>query len=99
VVISREVNGAHARSRDQRADHPAPARPTASRIRSNFGLPRPSPAVDGEMPWIFHCHVPHHTPNKMMPGYHGAPVDMTRVFHYETYRPVPLQYFSFQGSG
>jgi len=49
--------------------------------------------------WIFHCHVPHHTANKMMPGYNGAPVGMIRIFHYEGYRPVPPQYFSFQGNG
>ncbi len=49
--------------------------------------------------WIFHYHVPHHTANKMMPGYNGAPVGMTRVFHYEGYQSVPPQYFRFQGKG
>lgn len=47
--------------------------------------------------WIFHCHVPHHTSNKMMDGYNGAPVGMTRVFHTRGYRPVPKQYFSYAG--
>lgn len=41
--------------------------------------------------WIFHCHVPHHTSNKMMDG------GMTRVFHTRGYRPVPEQYFSYAG--
>lgn len=44
--------------------------------------------------WIFHCHFPHHTSNKMMSGYNGAPVGMTRIFHYAGYAPVPAQYFS-----
>ncbi len=47
--------------------------------------------------WIFHCHVPHHTSNKMMDGYHGAPVGMTRIFHYAGYRPVPPGYFRYGG--
>ncbi len=47
--------------------------------------------------WIFHCHVPHHTSNKMMDGFKGAPVGMTRVFHYEGFRPVPKGYFDFAG--
>jgi len=47
--------------------------------------------------WIFHCHVPHHTSNKMMDGYHGAPVGMTRIFHYAGYRAVPAGYFRFAG--
>jgi len=47
--------------------------------------------------WIFHCHVPHHTSNMKKDGYHGAPVGMTRVFHYAGYRPVPPQYFTYSG--
>jgi len=47
--------------------------------------------------WIFHCHVPHHTSNKMRSGYNGAPVGMTRVFHYRGFKPVPPQYYRFQG--
>ncbi len=47
--------------------------------------------------WIFHCHVPHHTSNKMMDGYNGAPVGMTRIFHYAGYRPVPKGYFAYGG--
>ncbi|MEV4419357.1 multicopper oxidase domain-containing protein [Patulibacter sp. NPDC049589] len=47
--------------------------------------------------WIFHCHVPHHTSNKMMDGYHGAPVGMTRIFHTKGYRPVPSEYFGYRG--
>jgi len=45
--------------------------------------------------WIFHCHVPHHTSNKMMDGYHGAPVGMTRIFHTAGYTPVPAGYFTY----
>jgi len=48
--------------------------------------------------WIFHCHVPHHTSNKMLDGYNGAPVGMTRIFHYEGFRAVPPQYFSYPGT-
>ncbi|MDQ2880911.1 MAG: multicopper oxidase domain-containing protein [Actinomycetota bacterium] len=44
--------------------------------------------------WIFHCHFPHHTANAMTAGYNGAPVGMTRIFHYSDYAPVPTQYFS-----
>ncbi|MGI8624042.1 MAG: multicopper oxidase family protein [Solirubrobacteraceae bacterium] len=47
--------------------------------------------------WIFHCHVPHHTSNKMKDGYNGAPVGMTRIFHTAGYRPVPPAYFAYQG--
>lgn len=49
--------------------------------------------------WIFHCHVPHHTANMMMEGYNGAPVGMTRIFHYNGYEPVPQQYFDYTGDG
>jgi FtsP/CotA-like multicopper oxidase with cupredoxin domain len=48
--------------------------------------------------WIFHCHVPHHTANAMMGGYNGAPMGMTRVFHYAGYDPVPPEYFAYSGS-
>lgn len=44
--------------------------------------------------WIFHCHFPHHTTNGMNSGYNGAPVGMTRIFHYAGYALVPSQYFS-----
>ncbi len=44
--------------------------------------------------WIFHCHFPHHTSNGMAAGYNGAPVGMTRIFHYEGADPVPPEYFS-----
>ena len=47
--------------------------------------------------WTFHCHVPHHTTNMMMSGWHGSPVGMTRVFHYEGFADVPSEYFSYQG--
>ncbi len=47
--------------------------------------------------WIFHCHVPHHTSNKMQDGYNGAPVGMTRIFHTAGYRSVPAAYFTYQG--
>lgn len=47
--------------------------------------------------WIFHCHIPHHTANAMLSGYRGAPVGMTRIFHYAGYQPVPRQYFSYHG--
>jgi hypothetical protein len=33
--------------------------------------------------WIFHCHFPHHTANGISSGYNGAPVGMTRIFHYQ----------------
>jgi len=49
--------------------------------------------------WIFHCHVPHHTSNKMMPGYNGSPVGMTRILHYKKFAPVPDKYFEFDGMG
>ena len=29
-----------------------------------------------------------------MDGYHGAPVGMTRIFHYKGFRPVPPGYFA-----
>jgi len=44
--------------------------------------------------WVFHCHFPHHTANKMMAGYNGAPVGMLRIFHYDTAPAVPAAYFS-----
>ncbi|MDQ6905216.1 MAG: multicopper oxidase domain-containing protein [Chloroflexota bacterium] len=48
--------------------------------------------------WIFHCHVPHHTTNKMMDGWHGAPVGMTRIFHYDGYASVSPEYFAYHGN-
>lgn len=47
--------------------------------------------------WIFHCHFPHHTSNMKMPGWHGSPVGMIRIFHYAGYKPVPPEYFQYQG--
>lgn len=47
--------------------------------------------------WIFHCHVPHHTSNAKESGFEGAPVGMTRVFHYAGFKPVPPGYFSYAG--
>lgn len=47
--------------------------------------------------WIFHCHFPHHTGNAKQPGYNGAPVGMTRIFHYAGFAPVPGNYFTYQG--
>lgn len=44
--------------------------------------------------WIFHCHFPHHAANGMNSGYQGAPVGMTRIFHYQGAPAVPPQYFS-----
>ncbi len=44
--------------------------------------------------WIFHCHFPHHTANMNSSGFNGAPVGMTRIFHYAGYRSLPEQYFS-----
>jgi len=84
------------------ADRPGQLSPVVRGFPSRIYVPNSnSDTVDVIDPAarISHCHVPHHTANKMMPGYHGAPVGMRRIFHYEGYRPVPLQYFSFQGSG
>lgn len=47
--------------------------------------------------WVFHCSFLMHTSNDKLPGWHGAPVGMTRVFHYAGYAPVPPAYFSYQG--
>lgn len=44
--------------------------------------------------WVFHCSVLAHTSNDKMPGWHGSPIGMTRIFHYAGYAPVPPQYFS-----
>lgn len=44
--------------------------------------------------WVFHCHFPHHTANGMASGYNGAPVGMTRVFHYKGFEDVNSKYFS-----
>ncbi|GAB3662209.1 cupredoxin domain-containing protein [Glycomyces tarimensis] len=44
--------------------------------------------------WPFHCHFPHHTSNMRLSGYLGAPVGMTRVFHYAGVPEVPQEYFS-----
>lgn len=47
--------------------------------------------------WIFHCHFPHHTANAKLPGYNGAPVGMTKIFHYDGFEPVPKEYFDYAG--
>lgn len=47
--------------------------------------------------WVFHCSFLMHTSNDRIPGWHGAPVGMTRVFHYAGYAPVPPQYFTYSG--
>lgn len=44
--------------------------------------------------WVFHCHFPHHTANGMKSGFNGAPVGMTRVFHYKDFADVDPRYFS-----
>ena len=44
--------------------------------------------------WIFHCHFPHHTANGMNSGFGGAPVGMTRIFHYAGAPKVNPKYFS-----
>lgn len=44
--------------------------------------------------WVFHCHFPHHTANGMNSGFNGAPVGMTRIFHYEGADPIAPEYFS-----
>jgi hypothetical protein len=54
-------------------------------------------AFDQPGNWIFHCHVPHHTSNKMQDGYNGAPVGMTRIFHTEGFEDVRPEYFAYQG--
>ncbi len=46
--------------------------------------------------WIFHCHFPHHTANRMVSGWNGSPVGMTRIFHVDPAPPVPPEYFSGQ---
>lgn len=43
--------------------------------------------------WVFHCHFPHHTANGMKSGFNGAPVGMTRVFHYKGFADVNPLYF------
>ncbi len=47
--------------------------------------------------WIFHCSFSSDQANAGLSGYQGAPVGMTRVFHYQGAPPVPPQYFSFSG--
>lgn len=47
--------------------------------------------------WVFHCSFLMHTSNDRIPGWHGAPVGMTRIFHYAGYAPVPAQYFTYTG--
>lgn len=47
--------------------------------------------------WVFRCAFPSHQANDGLSGYEGAPVGMTRIFHYAGYKPVPPQYFSYQG--
>lgn len=47
--------------------------------------------------WLFHCSFPSHQANNGQSGYEGAPVGMTRIFHYAEAAPVPPQYFSYTG--
>lgn len=47
--------------------------------------------------WVFHCSFTHHQANDGMSGYQGAPVGMTRIFHYAGAARVPSEYFGFQG--
>lgn len=47
--------------------------------------------------WIFHCSFAHHQANDGVSGYLGAPVGMTRIFHYAGAPAVPPEYFSYQG--
>lgn len=44
--------------------------------------------------WVFHCSFPDHQANAGISGYQGAPVGMTRIFHYKGAPAVPKQYFS-----
>jgi len=43
--------------------------------------------------WVFHCSFPDHQANAGKSGYKGAPVGMTRIFHYNGFAPVPADYF------
>lgn len=43
--------------------------------------------------WVFHCSFPDHQANASKSGYQGAPVGMTRIFHYKGAQPVPEEYF------
>lgn len=47
--------------------------------------------------WVFHCHIPDHTSNHHEAGWRGAPVGMTRIFHYEGAPEVPEEYFRYRG--
>ena len=47
--------------------------------------------------WVFHCHIPHHTANHHQAGWRGAPVGMSRIFHYEGFAAVPEEYFRYRG--
>lgn len=47
--------------------------------------------------WVFHCSFPSHQSNDMKSGWQGAPVGMSRIFHYAEAPPVPPQYFTFTG--
>lgn len=44
--------------------------------------------------WVFHCSFPDHQANAGQSGYLGAPVGMTRIFHYAGAPVVPAQYFA-----
>lgn len=37
------------------------------------------------------------TRNKMLDGFRGAPVGMTRIFHYAGFAQVAAGYFSYRG--
>jgi len=47
--------------------------------------------------WVFHCSFAHHQANDGMSGYQGAPVGMTRIFHYAGAPQVPAEYYTYQG--
>lgn len=52
-------------------------------------------SFDKQGNWAFHCHVPHHTSNKMKDGYEGAPVGMTRIFTTEGSGRLPRSISAF----
>lgn len=48
--------------------------------------------------WVFHCSFPGHQANDSQSGYQGAPVGMSRIFHYAGYAPVPPEYYTYTGA-
>lgn len=47
--------------------------------------------------WVFHCSFAHHQANDGKSGFEGAPVGMTRIFHYAGAPQVPSGYFTYRG--